>query len=271
MNRTRARDAGFPSKILRILVLPLVLTYASAAQTNEFGSAEYSREALIGILYDLKQNQKRESVPMNIGLYYKVIEQFTSNGWDENILNRYFRAARALYTTEIFITHRPAAAGPAAFGVENLVRPSYWVAHYKGQVIPPKPGTYEFVASADGFIAVAVDGKTILIKHASNSEKYQTQLGGPLAGIAGGSRLRHSLPFVSDGKTPIDLDLILAEAGGQCNAFLLYCREGDAYPKDATGGDVYPVFQLGPHEIPKLGPDKAPAFEQRGEYWKPVP
>lgn len=265
---SRPRSA-FPHLVLAGLVafLPLNLP----GQTSEFGRSEHQGNALIGILYDLKQNQKRQPCPMNISKFYKNIETFINRGYDESVLDDFFRSARALYTTQIFISDRPAKFGPEAFGVEKYVKPTYWLAHYKGQVIPPRPGTYEFVSAADGFVGIAVNGKNILIKHDSNKNQYLKQLGGAMGGKAAKGVLRRSLPFESDGKTPIDLDILLAEAGGEFNAFVLYRREGETYPRDEAGREILPVFQLEPHLIPEAPSDKAPRFSPSREYWRAVP
>lgn len=240
-------------------------------QTSEFGSSKHQDNALIGILYDLKQNQKLQPSPMDIRQFYRKIEAFINRGYDESALAGFFRSARALYTTEIFISKRSAQFGPKAFGVEKYVKPTYWLAHYKGQVIPPRPGTYEFVSAADGFVAIAVNGQNILIKHDSDKDQYLKQLGGRMGAKAADGRLRRSLPFESDGKTPIDLDILLAEAGGEFNAFVLYRREGETYPVDKDGQEILPVFQLAPHLIPETAPNTAPRFSLAKEYWEAVP
>jgi len=233
-----------------------------AQEKSDFGSAEFNDAALIGILYDFKQTQQREKVPMNAKRYYALIEDFINSGYDESMLNKYFRATRALYTTQIFIPHRSAKEGPKAFGVEKIVKPSYWLMHYKGQVLPPEPGEYEFVATADGFIALAVNGKTLLVKHNTNNDKYIKQFGGKMGPRGVNSDLRYSMPFTSDGKTPLDLDVLLAEAGGEFNAFLYVVRKGDEAEGPLT------VFQLAPGEIPS---GKTPPYATAKAYWQAVP
>lgn len=253
------------------LVLVLSASCAMAADAKEFGSTEYTSEALIGILYDFKQTQQLKKVEMAIPLFYRSIETFIDKKYDESVLSGFFRAPQALYATEIFISHRSAETGPKAFGVEKIVKPTFWVAHYKGQVIPPVAGSYEFVASADGFVAIAVNGKTLLVKHAQNDVKLLRQVGGKIAGQAANGKLRHSLVFESDGKTPLDLDILLAEAGGEFNAFLLYRRLGESYALDAKGNEILPVFQLAKHEVARLGPAAMPEFAAAKEYWRAVP
>lgn len=246
-----------------LLAFSLVVSLqASAPESADFGSQEFNDSALIGMLYDFKQTQQREKVPMDYKKYYAAIEDFIESDFDESTLSQYFRATKALYTTQIFIPHRSARDGPKAFAVEDLVKPKYWLIHYKGQVIPPKAGNYQFAASADGFIVIAVNGKTLLIKHNSNDDTYLKQFGGRLSYRAAKSRLRLSLPFSSDGVTPIDLDVLIGDAGGEFNAFLLYSE----VTKNPT--DPFPVFQLSSADLP---PGLAPETRIPSENWKGIP
>ncbi|MEZ0386483.1 MAG: hypothetical protein ACAI34_05425, partial [Verrucomicrobium sp.] len=102
-----------------------------------FGSSEKTDGAMIGIFYDLKQNQKRESMPTD---YLKTLGEFLDSGWDENVLSRFFRGTKPVYATEVLIPIMKAAAAPQAFHLENVVRPSSWFVIYKGQVSPPEDG-----------------------------------------------------------------------------------------------------------------------------------
>jgi hypothetical protein len=233
-----------------------------AQSESDFGSMEYSRTALIGMLYDFKQTQQREHIPMDYKKYYAEIERFIKSDYDESMLRKYYRATNALYATQIFLPHRLAGDAPKAFGVEKIVKPKYWLIHYKGQVISPQAGEYQFAATADGFIILAVNGKTLLIKHNSNNDKYLKQFGAEMGYPAGRSLLRYSLPFVADGKTPLDLDILLGDAGGEFNAFLLYRNN------DAKNSGPLPVFQLIPAGLPDGRSTKAVTLD---ETWKSIP
>ena len=96
----------------------------AAEPVSQFGSNEASSAAMVGILYDLKQDQARKPMKMNIPEYGKLVDEFIASGWDEGVLNRYFRAARPLYTTQVFIPLISAGAAPKAFGVETIVKPN---------------------------------------------------------------------------------------------------------------------------------------------------
>ena len=66
----------------------LCIGLALAQRPSEFGSAEASSAALIGILYDLKQDQARKPMKMDIPAYGRLVDEFISKGWDESVLNR---------------------------------------------------------------------------------------------------------------------------------------------------------------------------------------
>ncbi|MFZ4777343.1 MAG: hypothetical protein ACOYM3_18400 [Terrimicrobiaceae bacterium] len=132
------------SSLLLLLLGPALSLVRADPETSVFGSRQVSESALIGILYDLKQSQEKEPIHMDTETYGEIVDEFLSKGWDESVLNRYFRAARPLYTTQIFIPLINADAAPRAFGVEKIVKPSFWLIHYKGQVVAPCDGTWRF-------------------------------------------------------------------------------------------------------------------------------
>ena len=125
-----------------------------------YGKQAPGESALIGMLYDLKQT------PQHVGVstqYASVIDEFLTKHWDEAVLNRFYRAARPIYATQIFIPLINAAQGPKAFGVEKLVQPNFYLVNYKGQVQVPATGRYRFVGYGDNVMDVAVDQKTVLV------------------------------------------------------------------------------------------------------------
>jgi len=133
-----------PATFCRLIFAMLILalgTQVIAQTPSEFGTPEVKNAAMIGILYDLKQDQKQQPMRMSHKAYGALIDEFISKNWDEDVLNRYFRASRPLYTTQIFIPVINANTAPKAFGVDNIVKPMYWVIHYKGQVSAPTSGT----------------------------------------------------------------------------------------------------------------------------------
>src|SRR5947207_1711318 len=94
---------------------------ARAAEESAFGSDKASEAALIGTLYDLKQNQKLQPQKEE---YMGVVARFLRQNWNETILNDFYRVAKPLYTTEVFIPTMSADFAPKAFGAEKIIKPS---------------------------------------------------------------------------------------------------------------------------------------------------
>lgn len=255
----------------RFLLVVLAFLAAAAARAEEgdfFGRKERGSDAgLVGIIYDLKQTQQRKQTGMHPSVFPEVFQEFLDKGWDEAVLNRYFRSARQLYTTQIFIPLMNANAAPKAFGVEKVMKPQTWVAHYKGQVSPPEDGTYRFVGYADDIMAVAVDGKTVMV-----GGRFDVKPWSPRSrdlGEASNGRLAYGEWMELKKDKPVDLDIILGEnPGAEFCAFLLYQKQGEEYAKTPEGFPILPVFQLAPVTIPTFTRRDAPKFQSSSQVWK---
>ena len=210
-----------------LLVLLLVLTALPLrAQENEsmFGSAKRSAGALIGILYEFKQDQKRQPIPMDRDQFEKTVAQFVESGYDEGLINKYYRVPRALYTTQLQIPTIDANAAPRAFGVEKTVEPQKWMVHYKGQIAAPEDGEYRFLGDADDFVVVAVNGKTVLV----------AEMPGTPMGIKWFAREAPPGRFQAAGDwiklragDPVDMDVVTGESpGGQFRCLLSVQKKG---------------------------------------------
>jgi hypothetical protein len=250
------------------LVLAAALSFApgaAAQEGSEFGSSELSGAALIGILYDLKQDQSRKPMKMDTKAYGQVVDEFIGGDWDENVLNRYFRAARPLYTTQVFIPLISASAAPKAFGVEDIVRPMYWLVHYKGQVAAPTSGTWRFWGYGEEVCSVAINGRNVLL---SNWREITTpsvnwKSPEPPGQPAASGHLRAGDWIELEAGQIVDIDILIGERGGGVfAAYLLIEKLGENYPR-INGHPILPVFQLAPRATPqpkgvKFGPVIAP-------------
>lgn len=254
-----------------MLLLALVCP-VHAAEEDEilFGSKEKDAAGLIAIIYDLKQTQSRQPSNVSAGEYPDVVKEFLQKGWDELVLNRFFRITRPLYSTQIFIPRISADVAPKAYGVDNVMRPSAWVIHYKGQVSPPEDGTYRFAGYADDVLVVAVNNKTVCIGARPDMEMKglwkSTENEG--ANAFNGNLMYGDWIPMKKGE-PIDLDVLVGERpGGDFCAFLLFQKQGVDYPKDRSGKLILPVFQLAPQTIPGKDDGKSPPFQKSGLLWK---
>lgn len=268
----------FPQSFRVIFLIPAFIATLSwpgggiaslHAQDALFGSKEETPEALIGILYDLKQTQELKATDMDPNRYFPLIDNFLSSGWDESVLSPFYRTTRALYTTQLMIPVISADRAPEAFGVEKLVKPRLWVVHYKAQVLPPHAGKFRFAGYSDDFIALAINGETKLVGGRVGSgtmkkTKWKSTEGQGLS-VANG-RLTYSDWIELDGTQPVDLDVIVGERpGGQFAALLYWQEEGKTY-SSGKDGLILPPLQFAPGEIP----DKVPHAEGF-PLWKVVP
>jgi hypothetical protein len=239
---------------------------ARADDRELFGKKE-GGVGLIGILYDLKQTQKQQPTGVRPPDYSRIIDEFLAKDWSEAVLNRYFRATRALHTTQIFIPLMNAGLAPKAFDVDKVIKPAAWVIYYKGQVSPPADGNYRFIGYADDLLAVAVNGKTVCVGARFDVRSWKAREKAPPVAAANG-RLTFGDWTSMKKDEPIDLDILVGERpGGQFCAFLLYEKQGETYPKDAHGRTMYPLFQLSPHATPRGAPGEAPAFSLESPVW----
>lgn len=217
-----------------------------------FGSTEKSAGSMIGIFYDLKQNQRRQPVKVN---YLQVLGEYLDSGWDESVLSRFFRGTKPLYATDVFIPTMSAGEAPEAFELGKVVQPLNWFVIYKAQVSPPEDGMYRFVGTSDDVMAVGVNGKTVLVSHymgtANTSKWRQTNVKDNTKVWAG--ELRRGDWFEAKKGQPIDLDILIGEYPGNIfAAWLLIEKQGATYPTvDHPHGKqiALPVFQVRPRQI----------------------
>lgn len=217
------------------------------AQQSDFGSASGVEGALIGILYDLKQNQRGQPSDVRGRKFRDVLGEFLASDWDESVLNRYFRVSRPVYATRIFIPIMRAEQAPASFGVADVVEPRLWAVHYKGQVAAPMDGVYRLAGYADDFIAARINSKTVLVHGRPDCipQNFEWEPSARSYGIrVGNGMVRYGQWISLKRGEVIDLDVLVAERpGGAFGAWLFIQREGESYP-ERRGRPILPIFQL---------------------------
>ncbi len=133
---------------------------------------------IAGTFYDFKQTRAGKPTsamggkpevfgdPSNsaaIGAYNREVKEFlVDKNFSVSALSDKFKAPDVLFATQIFIPPCPANAAPKAYGVEKQVKPSRWVAHYKGAVKAPTSGQFRFVGSGDDWLVVRWNGRVAL-------------------------------------------------------------------------------------------------------------
>ena len=225
---------------------------------------------LRGTFYDLKQTRnKTPSTIQELGPYVHQLDQFLQGGWNEGLLNQFFKAPSPLYTNQIFVPRINSEEAPKAFGVEKDVKPSFWMALYKGQVSPPETGTYYFVGGGDNILIVRLNGNIVL----DRSWTYQNLFGidktwRPTAlydykfsDLPGG--FAKGKPVELKAGEFYDMEILLGDDGGKAFFSLLVEKEGGEYMKK-YGLPILPVFRTS--NIPPP-PGDQPPFQPGGPIW----
>jgi len=145
-----------------------------------FGARGVGRDSfgIVGTFYDFKQDRAGKPTkamggkpevfgdPSNkaaIGAYNQEVREFlVEKNFGVGALSDKFRSPEALYAQQIFIPPCPASEAPKAYGVEKKVKPSRWVAHYRGMVKIPRSGQFRFVGSGDDWMVVRFNGRVAL-------------------------------------------------------------------------------------------------------------
>ena len=232
-----------------------------------------SSTGLLGTFYDLKQTPGKQSTKMNPGLYGDIVVKIVKAGFNIGMLSKYYKSDKPLYATMIWIPDIPADLGPAAFGLENEVKPSMWLVHYKGKVTAPASFTFHFVGAGDDIMLVKFDGKLVLDRcwYVRTGWKpvanYDYGFGGIPDGFAKGDAIE-----VRAGES-YDMEVLIGEQpGGASFATLLQEVEGVAYDKDPKGNPILPVFRMADTKPAENDASHVfPPHRNDGPVWKASP
>jgi len=246
----------------------------AAEQDSAFGSSRKTAGSMLGIFYDLKQNQKRQPLPEEVN-NLQTLGAFLDSGWDESVLSHFFRATKPLYATEVLIPSMNAEAAPEAYGLTGIVKPSHWFVIYKSQVSPPEDGVYRFVGIADDVLAVAVNGKTELVSLFGSQRNYSTwKEPFPNEAIpAWAGTMKRGDWFACKKDQIIDLDILIGEVPGNLfGAWLFIEKQGASYamttdPKTGRRFPVLPVFQVKAKSVPNPSGEHAIPFTVSPTPW----
>jgi hypothetical protein len=212
-----------------------------------FGNTSPLAGALEGTFIDFKQDRYRESPP-NEG-WMQAGQDFLRN-FRMREFRKFFNAPQKLYATHFYIPLMDASEAPRAYGVENLVQPSQWIAVYQGQFRSVTGGEFRFVGTADDILIVGVSGKTVL---SAGFSQYNP------SGWSPREEPRFSAPPVSEylpkltvgdwfklpAGEPVDLTVTIGEMpGGEFACYLFIQEKGVQYETTAEGRPILPVFKL---------------------------
>jgi len=239
----------------------------------EFGSADGN--GLQGYLYDLKQTPDLKPTGIDLNQYYAILNDFLDRGWNDSILEKYFKSSKPIYADRLAISSRGSEEAPKAFNLEKEVQPALWAIHYHGTVVAPA-GDYRFIGFADNVLIVRIGHTNVL-------DAGWTQL-------LHDDVLHHNLPFIwsklypnetgllkkgmlfhMDAETPVDMDILIGDDGGLCAFYLLLMKEGNNYDQADDKTPKVPFFQLGTKDAPTFNGDQEhPPYSITPEPWTEV-
>lgn len=217
---------------------------------SPFGSKEKNGSALEGHFFDFKQDENGKPVPYSIenaeDFNSRVVKLQKAN-FRDSAFRKFFKAPDSLYLSQIAIPEVPASSGPQVFGAGDKVKPSGWLAHYKGRLVVPRDMTLRFVGFADDYLSVLIDGRPRMItdwegKMAPTLDgwnpKEPTNHIGPIRGrpLTYGDWIR-----LRKGQQ-IDLDIAIGERPGGNVSFILLIEEQGAPYKITGGHPILPLF-----------------------------
>jgi hypothetical protein len=208
--------------------------------TNFFGGS-FKVAGLTGTFYDLKQDAKGNFKDPGVGGYKAAVKEFVNKAnWKEAFLeSRYFRAPQKLSLPEVYIPLITANEAPKAYNVADKVKPSRWLAHYKGSVKAPLTGKIRFIGGADDLILVRWNNAVVLDAGydypVSGNGVLKDKKGNPLPGATDtfpyGSRpAMRAGPWINvTAGAQYPMEVLIGETpGGQFCAVLLFQKKDDS-------------------------------------------
>jgi len=235
-----------------------------------------SAGGLRGQIYDLKQtpDHKPTEIPPEHGLstpdgrnpsvsvvnQLKLFADFFRSGWDEKLLEKYYRAKDPVVAYRVLVPYMRSMEGPKAFGVEKEIPDAaHWCCVYRGTVITPKDGTYRFVGFADDQMAVRFNDQNVFFHTLQNPGKEVMEMmnGAPeknpnqLQKEEMFDRMTRGKWFTVSAGKAYPIQILIAEMPGGVFTAQLYIEERypeKPYPLRTFPGAekfrAYPVFQL---------------------------
>ena len=225
---------------------------------------------LIGTIIDVKSDAegKARAEYSADGTYWKDVRSLVEGNFSAEAMSKFFVAPKRVALTHLWVPPQGAANGPAAFGVQDTVKPSGFVVYYKGDMRSlTGGGRYRFWGYFDDFMMVRVNGKTVMDSAWTTGGLEPGKMTGwttsdrravgTVKCPQGGGKMAPGDWFSVDGKHPVSLELLVGERpGGMVGGLLLIEQEGVEYAKNADGTRILPIFASRP-----LSPARRDALE----------
>lgn len=228
----------------------------AAGGSGGFGSSDSASGGLAGKLYDFKQSPDGDEIRYDLADREEFVDRvlrLQRSRFSASSLRRHFVAPNSLYLTHLAIPDSNASAGPEYFGAKDSIKPSGWMAHYRGRVVVPKSGTYRFSGLGDDYLVVMVNGRERLVAcwgdiQARVAGRWDpTEPSGQFTSPMPGMKLMFGDWISLKEGDVIDLDLAIGERPGGKVGFVLHIEEkGVEYRKAPDGRPILPLFTTVP-------------------------
>lgn len=144
----------------------LSLGYSDGMGGGGMGSSTKNSSCLVGTLYDLKKlsdggdSQFKDAIE-NLEVL-RFLSAFYRQNWLPETLDKFYQSPVHLYSTCFYMPNTLDSEAPHAYQCSDKMKPSRWVAVYRGRVRAPKSGKFRFWGIGDTVLAVRFNHRNVL-------------------------------------------------------------------------------------------------------------
>jgi hypothetical protein len=220
-----------------------------------FGSKDSIPGALKGQLFDLKQNRrgKEISYDSSVNSYAEIAGRAEKRRFASSAFSDYFAAPDELSLTSLAIPFTPAAKGPEYFGAKDTIKPSGWIAVYRGRLSAPESGRYRFRGASDDYMVALVNNRRNLVAcwpglHETVADGFREgKQNGSNKSPLGSASLHCGKWIDLKAGEPFDFTLAIGERPGGMVGFILEIeKEDETYRTAPDGRKILPLFTTQP-------------------------
>ncbi|MBO6067110.1 MAG: hypothetical protein J6P80_03015 [Kiritimatiellae bacterium] len=226
------------------------------------GKVQDLNGALIGIIMDMKTapdpaNPKGRDLGYNgWGNFKERMKKCIQGNFKPAACSHIRTLPKRVALSSLFIPVCPAAKGPEAFGVGDLVEPKGWVAYYSGEITATEKARYRFWGYFDDYMLIRLNGNTVFewnwpcndLRYAGACTDWKPKDPETVKLIGKYKAAQHSTAMapsdwweVKPGQK-LKIEIACSEVpGGACGGLLCIEKEGDKYEMNA-GQPVFPIF-----------------------------
>lgn len=224
------------------------------------GSGQNFEGCLIGKIIDFKRDSKgntRKDYSPSVS-YWKDARSIVESKWSEEAMSKFSVPQRSVALTHLWIPPQTAENGPKAFSVDDVMKPSGFAVHYKGEIKSADvPRKCRFWGYFDDFLYIEVNGKTVYDSVWNDGGLSKGRMTGWTSSDRAavgkvkcpqkGGKMGPSDWFTIDSRKASRIDFLVGECpGGYVGGLVLIEEEGVEYEKNPDGTVILPIFATRP-------------------------